>query len=970
MSGSFDVSDPGGPPPRDGAEMAQAIDDSASARVRQHPGRTKRAAWRSVGFVGLAVHRMRYHRGLTLLALVGVIMAIGLISSAGFFAQAVDTVILRRGMAEYSRATGSPPFTARVFTPSTRTIPLTLSRSEDLGEHVAGTLSAEVGLPVRSLRLQANSGVIRLRQGEESSRNINVFYVKDIGPGMTLVDGVAMDAAPSPDQLDMWIHRAEADKTGLQVGEVVSLSTAATAVTVPARIAGIWEATDPDDAFWMGDPVQSLGDKYIVRRDDYARFVESLVDPGVRSVAWQIVLDENAVIPRDVRDYVDGFARSSVVIHSYLPDAQITTPTISLNEFVDRQSSLTTLLLGFNIPGLGFLLYFLVLTSAIIAYWQRQEMTVMLSRGMNRVDVFNFTLVDALILFVVGCPLGIMAGLLMARLMGYATSFLSFTPRPPLPVSLAGLSVPLLLVALAVLLLAKLGSMYASSGRRLLSTQREHFRAVRPPFWYRAYLDLLLILPAWYAYQQLTARGSLAMLVNETPEDLYRDPLLILAPAIFIIVLALLSMRLFAVAMRLADHLARRLPSVSGYMALRQLSRRSHTYINPLLLVTVSLALGVYTLSMAASLNGWLYDRIYYQAGADLAVQPVLESNLYATADARIPGGEWIPPVDEFEALPGVLAATRIGDFPGELHLPTSRVPIRFLGIDRVDFDKVAWYRYDFAGESLGAMLNRLALTPNGILVSERFVESTGYMVGERIPGSIFAEPGTRVDTDLLIAGVYKHFPTVYEDEITLIGNLDLITFESGLTMPHKIWLRLQPNADPAAIIDQIEGDMDLMAISEHDAREEIQEELAHMERVGVFGTLSVSFLAASLMAALGLLTYSYASLEERRLQLAVLRAMGTTSGQVVRQVSIEYLVLILFGGIAGVVIGSLAAQTFVPLFRVANGLQAPLPPMLPILATDKVLPLTAIFLAIMLAMQLLLIAITLRSRLYSALRM
>ena len=35
-------------------------------------------------------------------------------------------------------------------------------------------------------------------------------------------------------------------------------------------------------------------------------------------------------------------------------------------------------------PGLGFLLYFLVLTSVIIAYWQRREMMVMLSRGMTR----------------------------------------------------------------------------------------------------------------------------------------------------------------------------------------------------------------------------------------------------------------------------------------------------------------------------------------------------------------------------------------------------------------------------------------------------------------------------------------------------------------------------------------------------------------------------------------------------------
>ncbi len=191
------------------------------------------------------------------------------------------------------------------------------------------------------------------------------------------------------------------------------------------------------------------------------------------------------------------------------------------------------------------------------------------------------------------------------------------------------------------------------------------------PFWYRSYLDIILLIPVWYAYQQLIQRGSLALLVQERPEDLYRDPLLVLAPALFVVVLALVSMRVFRAAMIVLDRIAKWVRPMPLYMALRQLGRQSHTYINPLLLVVVSLALGVYTLSMAASLDQWLIDRIYFSTGADLAFEPFREGDLYIEApEGRSPGGEWIPPVDEFANLPGVEAAARVGNYPAEVHLP------------------------------------------------------------------------------------------------------------------------------------------------------------------------------------------------------------------------------------------------------------------------------------------------------------
>ncbi|MEZ4673890.1 MAG: ABC transporter permease [Caldilineaceae bacterium] len=193
----------------------------------------------------------------------------------------------------------------------------------------------------------------------------------------------------------------------------------------------------------------------------------------MRAVTWYVVLDESRATPARGRDYVDGFELAKTVIGRYLPDAQLTTPTVSLGKFVGRQAVLTTLLLGFNVPALGFLLYFLVVTSAVVAYWQRRETAIMISRGMTRWGVLSYTLVEGLVLFLIGLPVGLGLGMVLARLMGYTTSFLDFETRIALPVSLNGINLPLIGATLGILLIAKLWTAAATSGETVLTQQRE-----------------------------------------------------------------------------------------------------------------------------------------------------------------------------------------------------------------------------------------------------------------------------------------------------------------------------------------------------------------------------------------------------------------------------------------------------------------------------------------------------------------
>jgi putative ABC transport system permease protein len=923
----------------------------------------------------LVLKRLQYYPGLTLLALVGVILAVGLVTSAGFFAQAVDRVIMTQELAEYSRLTKHAPFATQVHTISSERVPLSLERAEALGQNVAETLSAEVGLPVKYLDLQVDSGIITLQPyGEQPARALprqlgqaHLMYIQNVQDQLTILEGKTLNDEASSEFLEVWLHASQAEKMGVQLGDKFELSSSQERPPLPIQVTGIWQAKDPDDPFWFSNPDEILREVLLVRRQDYLSRVEPWLPVKVRTATWHVILDETQVVPAEARQYVAGFERSEAVINKYLPEARLTAPSLSLGKFVQRQTTLTILLLGFNVPAFGFLLYFLILTSAVIAYWQRREVAVLVSRGISPFNVLNITLIEELILFIVGCPLGLGFGLLLARLMGYADSFLSFSPRPPLPVSLHGLNLPLTAMTLGVLLIARLWPAAQAIRQTIVEQEREHTRPLRGPFWYRNYLDLVLIIPTIYAYDQLASRGSLALLARERPEDLYRDPLLILVPALFILALALLTMRLFPLLMRLLDWLTNFVPWLVPHLALRQLGRQHHNYINPLLLVIVSLALGVYTLSMAASLDQWLVDRMYYKVGTDLSFEPFTDSELYSEQI----GALWVPPPQEFAVLPGVTAATRVGDYVTIITLSGDRGTVkgRFLGLDRLEFPAVAWFRADFAAESVGGLMNRLASQPEGILVSQQFLAQNTLRVGDQIPLHILTDLGVGVETTFTIVGTYRYFPTVYEDQITIIGNLEYLFSFFGLPMPHRLWLRLQPQATGEPILQAIRS-TGIGTLEVADARGMITESRAEMERVGVFGTLSISFLAAAIMAAVGLLTYSYASLRERLYYFGMMRAMGLRRSQVIGQVILEYTLLTTYGATAGVIIGMVTTALFVPLFRVTGEAGLPLPPLLPVIAQEEIIPLAVIFAGTMVLLELLLVGLALYRRLVTALRL
>ena len=234
----------------------------------------------------------------------------------------------------------------------------------------------------------------------------------------------------SGEVLDVWMHDTLAQQLGAHVDDRFQIGVTLGSGQIPIRLAGFWKAADPKDVFWYNNPDTALEDALLVRRGDYLRFVQPLISSGIRQASWYVILDETKIRQKDVRIYLEGFRQGQRMILQRFRDTRLTSSPLESLENISRRSSLLTIqLLAYNLPALCILLGFLALNSLTIARGQRLEMSTMSSRGMSRWKILRISFFEQILLYLIGVPLGIAAGISIALGIGYASGFLSFARR-------------------------------------------------------------------------------------------------------------------------------------------------------------------------------------------------------------------------------------------------------------------------------------------------------------------------------------------------------------------------------------------------------------------------------------------------------------------------------------------------------------------------------------------------------------
>ena len=936
-------------------------------------------------FLGLALRRLLSRPSLTLLSLLSIVLAIGMVASIPVFSQGVSYLLLQDELAHIGTVFHRPPLTMRFYYIVPKTAALALDSALRLETDFRRIVERETGLTVNeTLTYVASPGMTIQPDTDDTSyanlkdnvivENIQFAVVTNIRDRINIVEGLPYGTDTTDDTVNVWLFEEKATELGFQVGETYNMVEGASGRAIPITVAGVWEPADPADFYWSATTI-SWRKLLLVTDDVYRRAIEPAVSRRTGIAVWYLNPDEDSLKLHQADSVANGLRivpnRADLRFSGTQMDVS---PELPLNRYLQRRASLSALLVGFSLPALGLLLFFLWILSHVTAQFQQEEVAILASRGAGRRFVALLILLETLLLLAVGIPLGFGAGYIMARAMGLASGFLVFTPRAGIPATLLEIDWRLIGVAILLLVLARgIPALRAARGGIV-----QHLRARSRP--HAAITTLILagdgalIVLTWYAYRQLSQRGTLGIIGWEPSGDPFRDPLLLLTPSLFVFTSALVLTHLFPLLMGPVDRLGNRLRSFVAYMGLTQLHRQGRHYSGSLFLTMVCLSLGAFYASMALSLDQWLADRIHYEVGTDFRFQqgippPAMGGPVFPDEepDPEVVSA-WLLPIEDYLEIPGVDDATRVAVFKSQTSV-SRQIDAVFLGIDRFDFPRVAFHRSDFNYAPLGEMMNRLGMYPNGILVSRNFLRRSRLLEGQTTELQISINYGS-LEHEFLIVGAYDYFPTAYPEDVEVfVGNLDYVFEQVGDESLHQIWMKTNTEAVPQTIVDTL-IEMGIWPIRIRDARALLTLDEERVERIGLYGILSVGFLASTLLASLGLLVYTYASLQGRLQQISVMRAVGLKTRLVLAMVGVEYLGVILFGVLWGVVIGIATAWLFVPFFRVSGDPIFALPPFVRHIAWGQIGILALVFGTALLGSQSIILYWSTRRDLFQVLRM
>ncbi len=957
---------------------------------------------RTSAIIVVAIKRIFAQQWLALALVLGLISSIVLVMSIPLYADAVYYRLLREELtatginATYSR----PPFAYMFRYLGSTYGPQEWEDITQLDTYLTRQAASELGLPHKKTIRYFKTDNFRLFPTDQIAYAdttdplewVNLGFISGFEQAVNIIEGrfPAVSPSDSEEAIEVLVNLELADELGLQVGEQYMLFRRIRAQNgdsqryqTPVLISGVWVPADLNSDVWFYNP-STLETLFVVPEESYHNRVAPVYPKDVNLGLWYMVMDGSDVTSSDVGRLLARGRRVEQRVTSFLANSQLSiSPLDALRRYQRESGLLTTLLYAFSVPIIGLLLAFIGLVVGLAVARQRNEVAILRSRGATVGQVAGISGLEALSLGVLALVCSVPLSFLVARLIGSTRSFLNFTIESDLRLVMTQSTLQFGIGAVLIAFLAQTLPSLTAARHTIVTYKMEMARTLRPPWWQRAYLDILLLIPAGYGIYLLRKQGSISMPGTVTDDSIFQNPLLFLIPALAIFSLTLVTLRVLPIFMHVVAWFASKGGGVGLLLASRHLARNRGMYTAPMILLVLTLSLSAFTTSLAQTLDGHLFDRAYYKVGSDgrlveLGDTPLAPggggfggSGQASTSDDGVVTPSWtFVPVSEHMKVPNIKAATRFARFEARVHLDGRWRDAHVFGIDRLDFPKAAYWRRDFAAASLGSLMNSLALESEGVLVNRKLMRQFGLRVGDTITVGA-ARYGLRAEMQMKIMGDFSYFPTWYpeDDGPLVVGNLDYLFQRMGGQFPYDVLVRTDPRTDYEGMIRELRQH-DINVINHYSARQRIVEEQKLPQRQGLFGVLSVGFLAAALLTVLGFLLYTLFSFRRRFIELGTLRSIGLSSGQMTTFLAWELAFLILVGIGAGTLLGTSVSNQFIPYLQVGNTAADLAPPFLVGIAWPAITRVYALFGILFVAALGVLVTLLMRMKIFQAIKL
>jgi ABC-type antimicrobial peptide transport system permease subunit len=532
---------------------------------------------------------------------------------------------------------------------------------------------------------------------------------------VTIVEGRAFEPgskAPSggPPVVEVWLSKAAADESEVSLGDQFDLHPHwSDADPVRVEVVGIVEPVDINEDYWFGHEDRFLltGNRW--KTLPFFADERTVIDviggylPTMDGTLETFVLTDQSAInssnARSIENSTQGLIRD---VESRLAITRVETDLHNVIEQYRQKLFFTRLpLFALMIQIVGIVLFYLVMVSTMVVDRQTGEIALLKSRGAGTRQVMTVFLIEGLAIAVAATFLGPLIAWGAISTLGLTPPFEELSQGDILDVRVTPLAFGFAAMGGLLSLIALLWPAYRATRFSITNYKQQISRPPRQPVFLRYYLDLVLIGLGAVAFYQLRQRGS--FVTESLFGDLSADPVLLATPTLFMVMVALVFLRLFPLALRLVLWAASPLKGASIPVALTRMARSPLQHSRLILLLILATGVGMFAAGFRATLERGYEDRAAYEAGAELRIVDI-------RTPSAIPGDLLVGQVESVTGASGGTPVTRMSASYNAQRFISQAVTV--LGVKPEELPAVMVWRDDFAGRSPQGLLSQLEQDP------------------------------------------------------------------------------------------------------------------------------------------------------------------------------------------------------------------------------------------------------------------
>ena len=896
----------------------------------------------------IMLQKLRHKKWVNLCLLLGSLLLIATVVSFPLYQAAAYDRLLQEEFQNYIASEGKWPAMNSLTVISKKDRGgKTVARMEELMENIYGDLGVTEKETVAYYSMSPMNIHSEMNRAELENVSLRLGALSDLSRHVKMLSGEMFSESGLTEDgcIEVLVSQSAMVDMKLVVGETLVFNDMKDADGKKIRlyVKGVFDAASKSDFYWQIKP-ESLNNTVVM---DMELFRSMFTGENAGKYSFTC----NYYPMFEYEDIKAGQVEELIAATDYLTETGPFNNTVKRPEYHDildsysrKQARISATLMILQIPVLIMLGAFLFMISGQMYDMERNEISVIKSRGSSGGQIFRLYLYQCTILTLAGGGLGIPLGTVFSRILGSARSFLEFDSFNTLTLTFTG--EVWVYAAAAMLTSLFIMALPAIRHSRVTIVKLKQQKALKKRSWWeKVFLDVILLgvsLYGYYSFHKNSARIGESVLTGES-----LDPLLYISSSLFIVGLGLLFLRLQPCLVQLVYIAGKRFWRPASYASFMENAKngRKQQFIMLFLIITISL--GMYHATVARTILENAYNNAEYMNGADIVIQEVWRA--VTDRNGAYTGDYSEPDYSKYATMDFAKGYTRV-QLSQDAYVETSdggSQNATVMGIHTREFGNVTWVDYELNGRHYYEYLNDLAVDADGILVSENFRTKLGYKIGDKITyGIADVTDGKNSSGKTLtgkIVGFFSYWPG-YAPMVTKVNPDGTITTEENLMVvahysklrqklgvrPYQVWIGVKDGYNSADVYAWFKEN-NIRLTKYTDKASELKKTVEDPLLQGTNGVLTMGFLVTILLCAVGYMIYWIMSIRSREMIFGVLRACGMHKGELIHMLLNEQIFSGVLSVIAGIGIGKLASDMFVPILQRAYA------------ATDQVLPMNLV---------------------------